>query len=235
MENKVDPQESTLGLKWRCVSDTIGYKQRAMSDKAPTMRNVYRTLASQYDPLGFIIPYTTRAKVLIQALWKKDRGWDNPIEGKLLSLWKTWEAELPNLQKIALPRCYFPICADSLSAAVDLHVFCDASEEAYGSVAYLRVEDEQGHTHVSFVMARSRVAPKKQLSMPRLELSAALTGAQLARVLQTELSLNLRQMIMWSDSTIVLSWIKSESCQYKVFVWIRISEIQDLVGADNWR
>ncbi len=108
-----------------------------MSNKAPTMRNVNKTLASQYDSLGFIIPYTTWVKVLIQALWKKDRGWDNPIEGKLLSLWQRLEAELPNLQKIALPRCYFPKCADSLSAAVNLHIFCDVSEEAHGSVAYL--------------------------------------------------------------------------------------------------
>ncbi len=71
--------------------------------------------------------------------------------------------------------------------------------------------------------------------MPCLELCAALTGAQLAQVLQTELRLNLRQKTMWSDSTIVLSWFKSESCQYKVFVGTQISEIHDLEGADNWR
>lgn len=73
------PQESTLGLLWRCRSDTLGYKPRTIRATEPTMRYVYRVLASQYDPLGYIIPYTTRAKVLVQALWRKERGWDEPI------------------------------------------------------------------------------------------------------------------------------------------------------------
>lgn len=233
--NKADPQESTLGLRWHCPTDTLGYKHREVSSTEPTMRNVYRVLASQYDPLGYIIPYTTRAKVLVQALWRTDRGWDEPITDDLLSVWQQWESELPLLQSITMPRCYTPACADSNTSTVDLHIFCDSSEKAYGSVAYLRVEDADGHVFVSFVMARSRVAPKRQLSMPRLELSAALTGAQLAKVLHTELTLQIRQTIMWSDSTTVLSWIQSESYQYKVFVGTRVAEIQELTGAENWR
>ena len=103
-----------------------------------------------------------------------------------------------------IPRCYAPASADSPKSARDLHIFCDASERAYGSVAYLRTEDAQNEVHVSFVLARSRVAPKKQLSMPRLELSAALTGAQLASVLHTKLTLPIRKITLWSDSTTVL-------------------------------
>lgn len=72
-----------------------------------------------------------------------------------------------------------------LGVTRDLHVFCDVSERAYGAVAYLQSIDEQGHVHTTFVLARSCVAPKKQLSMPRLELSAALTGSQLIKVLVT--------------------------------------------------
>ncbi len=114
-----------------------------------------------------------------------------------------------------------------------MHVFCDASEKAYGSVAYLRIETGD-YIQVAFIMARSRVAPKKQLSVPRLELCAALSGAQLAKTLNSELTLNIRQTVMWSDSTTVLHWIKSESCNYKVFVGTRIAEIQDLIGCENW-
>ncbi len=189
------------------------------------MRNVYKTLASQYDPLGYIIPFTTRAKVLIQDLWKQNLGWDDPIT--LLQLrekWLTWIREIPNLL-LQFPRPYVPACADYPSAIRELHIFCDASERAYGSVAYLRTTDEQGHIHAAFILARSRVAPRKCFSVPRLELSAALTGAQLAKVIQTELSLNLHTITLWSDSTTLLNWLTSEFCRYKVFVGTRIAEI----------
>lgn len=97
------------------------------------------------------------------------------------------------------------------------------------------MEDEQGGTHVSFIMARSRVDPKKQLTIPRLELSAALTGAQLAQLLKTELTIPIDQTVLWSDSTVVLTWLQSESCRYKVFVANRITEILDVTSPDQWR
>lgn len=230
-----DPRESTLGLVWYCMTDTLGYKCQPVSSKQPTMRNVYRVLASQYDPLGYIIPFTTRAKVLVRALWATERQWDEPITDELLPVWQAWEGELPQLQNIVLPRCYVPAAADNDSSAKQIHIFCDASEKVYGSVAYLRVEDPEGRITVSFIMARSRVAPKQQQTMPRLELCAALTGAQLAKVLQTELTLTIQSVVLWSDSTTVLSWIQSESNQYKVFVGTRVSEILDLTKPGSWR
>ncbi|XP_076135495.1 uncharacterized protein LOC143118304 [Alosa pseudoharengus] len=232
----VDPQESTLGLRWSCLPDSLGYKHRVTAIKIPTLRLIYRTLASQYDPLGYILPYTTRAKVLVQDLWKTKQGWDDPITpSELADQWLKWESELSVLPSIRLPRCYVPPCADQSDVYRELHVFCDAAERAYGAVAYLRVHDDQNHIHVAFIMARSRVSPKRQLSMPRLELSAALLGAQLATTLRCELTLPLARTILWSDSTTVLTWLKSESCHYKVFVGTRIAEIQELTDSDKWR
>ncbi|KAK7922058.1 hypothetical protein WMY93_008960 [Mugilogobius chulae] len=230
----LDPQESTLGLSWHCPTDVLGYKHRPVSYTTATLRNVYKVLASQYDPLGYICPYTTRAKLIVQALWSTERGWDEPIEGSLLQSWLEWESELSHLQHITLPRCYAPP-HNSTSAAYEAHIFCDASERAYGAVAYLRVTDQQAHISTSFVMARSRVAPRKQVSMPRLELCAALTGAQLAKVLQTELTIPLQSVYLWTDSTTVLQWIQSSSCRYKVFVGTRICEIQELTSPEQWR
>lgn len=133
--------------------------------------------------MGYIVSYTTRAKVLVQALWRKERGWDKPIEASLLLIWQAWESELLHLQHITLPRCY---TADvPTDNPIELHIFCDASEKAYGAVASMRVEEDEARIQVAFVMARSRVAPKKQLSIPRLELCAALSGAQLAKVRHT--------------------------------------------------
>ncbi|KAL2085017.1 hypothetical protein ACEWY4_020535 [Coilia grayii] len=171
--DRTEPQESTLGLRWNCLSDVLGYKKRSVFATEVTMRTVYRILASQYDPLGFIIPYTTRAKVIVQALWRTERQWDDPIQDDLLPLWEAWESELTDLQNVTFPRRYTPF--NITTEDVELHVFCDASEKAYGAVAYIRVVDSTGQTHVSFVLARSRVAPKCQLSIPRLELCAALT------------------------------------------------------------
>ncbi|KAI3358998.1 hypothetical protein L3Q82_015385, partial [Scortum barcoo] len=211
-QHSADLQEPTLWLCWDCLHDSLKYKHRPVERTEPTLRNVYKDL------------------------WKEQLGWDDPIQPQSLrDRWLTWEREIPDLIQIEIPRCYVPVSTDSLTSIRDLHIFCDASERAYGSVAYLRTEDAQNQVHVSFVLARSRVAPKKQLSMPQLELSAALTGAQLASVLQTELTLPIRKIILWSDSTTVLHWIRSESCHYKVFVGTRVAKIQSLTDVSNWR
>lgn len=114
-------------------------------------------------------------------------------------------------------------------------MFSDASEAAYGSVAYLHTVDSNGQVHVSFVMARSRVAPRRQITVPCLELCAALTGAQLARMLQTELTLPLHCLVMWTDTTTVVTWLQSESCQYKIFIAHRIREILQYTNPSDWR
>lgn len=232
----MDPQEPALGLRWLCQSDTLRYKSRLTERASTTMRNIYKVLASQYDPIGFLTPYTTRAKVLVQQLWDKKREWDDPLlPGELLTAWQDWENELPHLDNIRLPRCYGTPAMDHAANQWEIHIFCDASQCAYGSVAYLRTEDAGGHVEVAFLTARSRVAPKRQLSMPRLELCAALTGAQLEGVLSRELTLKISRVVMWTDSTTVLAWIQSDSCRFKVFAGTRIAEIQELTDIQAWR
>ncbi|XP_052446016.1 uncharacterized protein LOC127987697 [Carassius gibelio] len=108
-----DPQEMTLGLNWRYVVDTLHYRHRPLSYHEVTMRNIYRVLASQYDPLGYIIPFTTRAKTLVRQLWVKEREWDDPLlPSDLLKAWQKWEAELEHLPLITIPRCYVSAMLD---------------------------------------------------------------------------------------------------------------------------
>lgn len=234
-QSGADPQEMTLGLRWQCSSDVLGYKHKQPENSVPTLRNIYKTLASQYDPLGFLIPFTTRAKIIIQCLWDKKREWDDPdLPKDLLQAWLTWQSELTQLPHVTFPRCYTKANTDLSGSRRILHVFCDASERAYGSVAYISTSDKHGETQVSFVAARSRVAPKRQQSIPRLELCAALTGAQLAATLRKELTIKIDQELYWTDSTTVLTWLQSDSCNYKVFVGTRVAEIQDLTDPKAW-
>nr|XP_057925810.1 uncharacterized protein LOC131127691 [Doryrhamphus excisus] len=235
-QQTADPQERTLGLLWQCRTDTLGYKQHQSECPEPTMRNIYRLLAQQYDPLGYIVPYITRAKIIVQRLWDRKRGWDDPnLPEDLLQAWRAWEYELPQLAQVILPRCYTDRFTDCSISNRTIHVFCDASERAYGSVAYLLTDCGEGQVQVAFLAARSRVAPKKQLSIPRLELCGALTGAQLASVLIKELTIKIQAVVYWTDSTTVLHWLQSDSCRYKVFVGTRVAEIQDLTDINAWR
>ncbi|KAI2646464.1 Gag-Pro-Pol polyprotein [Labeo rohita] len=171
-------ENSQPGEKWNCETDTLSYKVRAVECREVTMRNIYKVLSSQYEStsLGYIVPYTTRAKVIVQRLWDKKRDWDDPkLPEDLVNERNRWSKELNDLQHIALPRCYCSAPKDNVSSQRDIHIFCDSSECAYGSVAYLRTEDQNGEVEIIFIVARSRVAPKKRLSIPRLELCAALT------------------------------------------------------------
>ena len=235
-QDSTDSPESTLGLRWHFSTDRLGYKHRPVQYGEPTMRNIYKVLASQYDPLGFILPYTTRAKMLVRCLWDKHRGWDDTqLPPDLVKQWRDWEEELRFLPQVSLTRPYLP---KDIAASVrerELHIFCDASEQAYGAVVYLRMVDDDGTAHLAFVLARSRVAPRRLHSMPRLELCGALTGAQLSKLLSDELRLEIKRTVMWTDSTTVLTWLRSESCRFKVFVGTRVAEIQELTDQHTWR
>ncbi|KAI2646049.1 Gag-Pro-Pol polyprotein [Labeo rohita] len=214
-QDKADPQESTLGLSWHCESDQLGFKHRPVTYNALTMRSIYRVLASQYDPLGVILPYTTRAKVIVQQLWMTHRDWDDPqLPSELQQAWTAWEEELKYLPQVTLPRCYNPP-----TWIIQMYAMRSTS-----SVMPLR--RHMGLWPTCF---------QKQQSIPRLELCAALIGAQLAKLLANELTLKLDKITYWTDSTIVLHWLHSESCRYKVFVGTRVAEIQELTNQAEWR
>ncbi|XP_077396826.1 uncharacterized protein LOC144033019 [Festucalex cinctus] len=133
-----------------------------------------------------------------------------------------------------MPRPYVPSDSPLEGATRQLHIFADASEKAYGAVTFIRTEDKHGRTHLSFVLARSRIAPKRLHSVPRLELCAALVAAQLASTLKKELTLTVHRIVLWSDLTTVLTWLHSQSCRYKVFVGSRVAEIQELTEGCDW-
>jgi hypothetical protein len=200
--------------------------------KIPTKREVLRVVMSVFDPLGFLAPQIIPAKVLLQKIWKLGIGWDEKVPEQLFQEWNNWLIGLAEIEKCHINRCYSPL----LSSAdyVELHLFSDASEQAYGAVAYIRVVKDK-EVQVSFVSAKSKVAPQKALSIPRLELQGALIASRLAKNLKNELPFEIYSTTYWVDSSTVLAWIRSDHRRYSSFVAHRVSEILDDSSISEWR
>ena len=226
------PMERTLGMKWNTESDSLCFSVR-LGQPVLTKRGVLSRVSSVFDPLGVLSPYLFLAKSLIQTLWRKRKHWDESLEPEDLVVWEKWSADLSFLQEFQLPR-WTSIDKPS-DALVQLHLFGDASEKGFGAVCYIRYTFPDGRIHVSFVIAKNRVAPLKQLSIPRLELQAALLAVRLADTVKRELDLHISDTIFWSDSKTVLRYISNESRRFHTFVANRVSEIQDSSESSQWR
>ncbi|XP_064464471.1 uncharacterized protein LOC135375754 [Ornithodoros turicata] len=119
--------------------------------------------------------------------------------------------------------------------SIALHMFCDASPRAYGAAAYLVTLDRDGHYSADLLLAKSRVAPVKTVSLPRLELMGAVIATRLMRFLQTTLSLSTVPTVLWTDSEIALYWIYGSTNDWKPFVQNRVSEIRAGTEPSQWR
>ena len=169
-----------------------------------TRRQMLSYVSSLYDPLGLISPVVLQGKVLFQDATALKLGWDDNVPLHLENKWWEWLDSLPELNELSFNRCVVP---DSFENGVfELHHFSDASERSYGACSYLRVITPQGKSHVSLLASKGRLAPLKTLSVPRLELSAALTAAKLDELIRKHFELHTIDSMFWTDSEIVLAY-----------------------------
>ena len=198
-----------------------------------TKRGILSRISTVFDPLGVVAPYMLPAKCLIQTLWRKNKGWEEPLDEEDQSVWEDWLDDPAKPSEFKLPRCF---CVDTCpETLIQLHVFADASEKGFGAVCYARHVFPDGRVKFSFVMAGNRVDPLKQLSMPRLELQAAVLAVRLNCLIKQELTVNIEDTIFWSDSKTVLQYIANESRRFHTFVANRVSEIHDASNLAPWR
>ena len=168
----------TLEVLWLATEDVFTFKSYCVSEKfQPTKRNYLKRIATLFDPLGMISPFIIRAKVLMQEIWVCGLDWDDPLPEEISVKMMSWFTELPMLSKIRIPRC-LQLREEVTSAT--LHAFVDASQNAYGAVIYMRSKHRQRNVLLSFVASKTKVAPLQSLSIPRLELMAAVLGKRLA-------------------------------------------------------
>ena len=172
------------------------------------------------------------AKLLLQELWRIGCGWDEEIPDKYKDQWMKWLAGAEQVSSIQINRRYH--VDDRPISEVQLHIFCDASELAFASVGYLRLTLKDGDHVCSFVMSKSRLAPIKTITLPRLELNAAVIGARLSRLLVHEMDLPIERIQYWTDSTLVLQYIQNTVQRTKIFVANRVTEIRETSSPESW-
>jgi len=227
------PKIKTLGVLWEAENDNFKFEINEVdTDKQMTKREYLRKIATMFDPLGLLAPYILRAKLIMQDIWLSGIDWDQRIESETMTKVAHWFEELPEVEQIRVPRC---IKGENQVKQMTIHAFSDASERAYGTVVYSRNEFENGEVSVRLIAAKSKVAPIVAISIPRLELMAAILTMELTMAIKDAIELDISKCTFWSDSMNVLYWIHSQSRQYKPFVANRVGTIHQHSSPYQWR
>ena len=194
----------TLGVKWNSLEDVFRLTIADLPDlKLLTKRQLTSDIAKTFDILGWFSPSIIKAKILLQRLWECKIDWDETAPPDVLHIWRHWRLELPLLASKHIQHCYFTTGGPH-ECRTQLHGFSDASEEAYSSVVYLHVQNPDDSVHVSLIASKTRVAPLKRLTIPRLELCGAQLLSLLVSHVEGILKLPGCEVYAWTDSMVVL-------------------------------
>ncbi|XP_070074050.1 uncharacterized protein [Drosophila takahashii] len=218
-----------LGMHWNPQDDVLSYKTSLSTEPEATKRQILSDVSRIFDPLGILSPVVVQFKILFQELWLLDLDWDSKLPPKLAEWWQTCRDDINCITNLSIPR-FVP----SESGKIELHGFSDASIKAYAAVVYSRVSNADGTCWVSLMAGKTRVAPLKQQSLPRLELCGALLLTRLLRAVKEGLQHKDIIVHAWCDSTIVLSWLSHTPSKLKTFIANRTSEILDVIPRSAW-
>ena len=196
-----------LGLGWNVRGDVI------------TKREILWCVSQLFDPLEYMLRVAIRSQIFLQDIWRTQLGWDDVLPIEFVNIWECLYKDLVACHHISFPRqLHFK------SNDVSLHLFSDASNKAYRCVVYIVSEGDS-----NLIAAKARVAPLKNLSVPRLELTAALLSARLAKLVRDTYDyLCFNRTYVWIDSKVILSWLVSNK-PLQVYVRNRMDEIRSLL------
>lgn len=223
-----------LGLLWNPKSDelipNVNLDPVTSINRPWTKRMIYSDVAKLFDPLGLFSPSILLAKLLVQQLWRNKQGWDEPVDETSNQQWSELRESLNLLKQFSIPRQV------TIEGAVkfELHGFADASTKAYGACLYIRSIFSNGTATSRLLTSKSKVAPLHDMSIPRKELCGALLLARLVDKVVSSINLDFEQVMLWSDSQIVLAWLQKHPAQLEVFVRNRTAEIRKLTEGYQW-
>ena len=234
------PEFKAVGCVWDAEQDLLKIEFSFDCPKQFTRRNLLSQINRQYDPLGFSAPLFLKGRLIHQQLAIDGLSWDEKVGPQCAKAWNDWLNLCTKWKDISLPRCYFANASvsvkDPKECKFKLHVFSDASNQAYGSVVYLRrIVKEIPST--SFVFGKSRIILRHQQNWPigRKELVAAVMSVKLLDDAFKALRLPKCTKHFWSDSKVVLQWILNPNLRLPKFIARRIEIIHRLSNLNNWK
>ncbi|MGH0125412.1 UNVERIFIED_CONTAM: hypothetical protein FKN15_068962 [Acipenser sinensis] len=224
--------QRSLGLNWDLKTDTFTF--RVSDDEKPfTRRGVLSTVNSLYDPLGFVAPVTIQGKALLRELTLETSDWDSPLPQEKEELWAAWRDSLKDLCDLQIPRPYARI-SPSETQRRELCIFCDASTKAIAAVAYLKIIGDKRDCHTGFIQGKTKLAPRPEHTIPRLELCAAVLAVELAELITSEIDMELNATNFYTDSKVVLGYINNETRRFYVYVNNRVLRIRKFSQPEQW-
>ena len=217
-----------LGLIWNPHKDVFSYQVQPFEGTV-TKRSVLSYIARIFDCNGFLAPVVLKAKLFIQQFWRKGYNWNDEIPDPLNTQWLTFVSEFPLLSQITIPRkIFFP------SAEFRLVGVCDASNNAMACSVYIHVTLEN-ECQTFLLRSKTKVAPLKPITIPRAELVAALLLAKLIKSIMCDgFTFKIKQIFYFTDSEIVLAWLKTEPSLLQTFVCHRVVQILELSNPNQW-
>ena len=226
-----DSTIKTLGAKWNPKDDTIGFVTRPVRFESVTRRIILSEIASNFDADGLLGPITFNFKKFLKSVFRLSQPWDAPVPPKEAETWKEVASTFEDIGRIQIPRQV--VIKNPID--IQLHGFCDASDAGYGACTYIVSENSRGEKLSRLLCAKSRISPKEYRSTARLELCGAVVLANLMEQVSNSIRLNFSKKVCWSDSAIVLYWLKKCPSQLQTFVANRVSEIQELSKEISWK
>ncbi|KAF2879529.1 hypothetical protein ILUMI_26644 [Ignelater luminosus] len=219
---------SVLGMLWNTREDCLKIDLENLKKRVdgPATKRMLLSMANMvFDPLELVCPVTLRSKILMKKACNNEMklGWDDSLPDEIAKEFEKWKVDVLNLEGLKIPRWLTGHLIDR--SFWSLHVFCDASTSAYATSIFLRVVGKE--VTVQLVQAKSRITPKKCISMPRLELLSCCIGARLAKTVKDHLMCEDIRTYFWSDSTVALAWIQNDGT-WGTFVANRLKEIRQL-------
>ncbi|XP_066585595.1 uncharacterized protein [Prorops nasuta] len=227
-----DSSVKTLGVYWNPIADAFSFvlRNEFSETELTTKRTILSQISRLFDPLGWLSPCIVTVKILLQDLWIQKLDWDSPLSPEICNRWNGYQKSLTEVNKISIERWMGALSFDG----AQIHGFSDASSRAYAAAVYLRVPIGQGEFKVTLLMAKTKVSPVKTMSIPNLELCGATLMVKLITYLQKLNWLKNLPIHAWTDSEIVLAWLRKHPSQWKTFVANRVSQIHSQLPAAVW-